>query len=415
MFRLLGLHPGPDITAAAAASIAARGLPRARRVLAELTHAHLLTDHGQDRYLCHDLIRTYAADQARGTDSHSERATATGRLLDYYLRSAHAAARLLGPSCDLIPLPRPNPEVAADLGCHQQAMDWFDAEQHVLHAVTTLATRAGAPHAWQLPLIMTGYLGLHGRWNETAAILHTALAAATDLSDAAGQAVTRRAMAFACARLSQYDQARAHLAACLELSRQLGDRSSQGWTYEILGYVADCQGRHAEALDHGEQALRLFQATGNTGGRAFSLNDIGWYRAQLGDYLRAQSSCQRVLILWRELGDRNGEALTHDTLGYVAHHQGRHADAARFYQQALSLSREQKNRVTEAEILSHLGDAYHAAGEPLRARDAWRQALAVREEIHHHAAERSGPGSLQRSAHWLADDAKMAGLGVSHR
>src|SRR5689334_8161527 len=43
MFRLLGLHPGPDISAPAAASLAGLSLPWARRALALLTHANLVT------------------------------------------------------------------------------------------------------------------------------------------------------------------------------------------------------------------------------------------------------------------------------------------------------------------------------------------------------------------------------------
>ncbi len=44
MFRLLGLHYGPDISAAAAASLAAVTLAEARTALAELTRASLLTE-----------------------------------------------------------------------------------------------------------------------------------------------------------------------------------------------------------------------------------------------------------------------------------------------------------------------------------------------------------------------------------
>jgi len=45
MFRLLGLHPGPDISAAAAASLAGTGEAGTRRALDELTGAHLVTEH----------------------------------------------------------------------------------------------------------------------------------------------------------------------------------------------------------------------------------------------------------------------------------------------------------------------------------------------------------------------------------
>jgi DNA-binding SARP family transcriptional activator len=45
MFRLLGLHPGPDISLAAAASLAAAQPGQARGALGELTQAHLLAEH----------------------------------------------------------------------------------------------------------------------------------------------------------------------------------------------------------------------------------------------------------------------------------------------------------------------------------------------------------------------------------
>ena len=65
MFRLLGLHPGPDITEAAAASLAGVAADQAHRSLAELTAAHLVTEQVPGRFSFHDLLRAYAAEQAR--------------------------------------------------------------------------------------------------------------------------------------------------------------------------------------------------------------------------------------------------------------------------------------------------------------------------------------------------------------
>ncbi len=64
MFRLLGLHPGPDISVPAAASLAATGVPAARGLLRELTRGHLIAEHVPRRYAVHDLLRAYAAAQA---------------------------------------------------------------------------------------------------------------------------------------------------------------------------------------------------------------------------------------------------------------------------------------------------------------------------------------------------------------
>src|SRR6202044_3682392 len=64
MFRLLGVHQGPEISAPAAASLAGLGVPQARRALAELTSAHLVAESPPDRFGFHDLLRAYARELA---------------------------------------------------------------------------------------------------------------------------------------------------------------------------------------------------------------------------------------------------------------------------------------------------------------------------------------------------------------
>ncbi len=95
MFRLLGLHPGPDITAAAAASLGGSVPPVARRLLRELTGGHLLAEQVPGRYALHDLLRLYATEEAGRGEANRE---AIGRMLDHYLHTAYAAAMLLSPS-----------------------------------------------------------------------------------------------------------------------------------------------------------------------------------------------------------------------------------------------------------------------------------------------------------------------------
>src|SRR5215472_4362016 len=95
LFRLLGLHPGPDFTAPAAASLAGQSLPEARRLLAALTGANLINEHQPGRYAFHDLLRTYAAAQVRAHDSNGERTAVLRRILEHYPYSAQVAARVL--------------------------------------------------------------------------------------------------------------------------------------------------------------------------------------------------------------------------------------------------------------------------------------------------------------------------------
>jgi tetratricopeptide (TPR) repeat protein len=385
LFRLLALHPGPDITADAAASLA--GLPptRIRRDLTELTRTHLLTEHTPDRYAFHDLLRAYAAEQAETTYDEETRHTAIGRLLDHYLHTAHTAAVLLTPAREQVTLAPPRPGVApGHLTDSRQALTWFEAENRVLLASVSLAAETGFdPHAWQLPQAMAGFLSRRGQWHEKAAIQRIAIAAAARLGDTAGQAISIRLLASACATSGNYAQARAHLAECLKLYRQLDDRTGQARVHQDLSWVTEHQGHYDAALGHAEQALQLFQAAGHQAGQGAALNVVGWCHALLGDYERARPFSRRALALNHELGNRQNEAAAWDSLGYAEHGLGNLTEAAACYQQALSVFREVGDRFSEAEILTHLGDNHLAADEPQEARDAWQQALSILEDLHH--------------------------------
>jgi NB-ARC domain len=229
MFRLLGMHPGPDISVAATASLAAVGRDQARRALDELTAAHLLTEHVPGRYSLHDLLRAYAAEQAEATSSHQDCRAAIGRVLDHYLHTARAATLLLYPARDLgavsSPLPGTAPEQLTD---DQHALAWFDSERQVLLAVTALAAKARFDvHAWQMPSVLAAYLERRGHWHDYAGTQTAALGAAERAGDLAGQANARLLLGRACSRTDSRQAAQVHLRHALDLYEKLGDRAGQ--------------------------------------------------------------------------------------------------------------------------------------------------------------------------------------------
>ena len=97
LFRLLSLHPGPDIGAAAAAALSGVAEPETKRLAAELAEGHLLEEPVPGRYRFHDLMRVYAAERAEADEPSQDRAEATDRLLSWYLQGAVEAAGLLAP------------------------------------------------------------------------------------------------------------------------------------------------------------------------------------------------------------------------------------------------------------------------------------------------------------------------------
>jgi tetratricopeptide (TPR) repeat protein/transcriptional regulator with XRE-family HTH domain len=385
MFRLLGLHPGPDTSAPAAASLAGTDEPTARRLLRDLARAHLITEHVPGRYVFHDLLRAYAAAQAHDTDSAAGRKAAVARVLDHYLHTASPAALLLRPVRDLITLAPPSPgavpEQPAD---HRQALTWFEAEHQVLLAAVTLADSSRFDsHAWQLPWAIMPFLANRGHYQQWAATQRTALAAATRVGDAAGQAVSSCLLASACDDLHDYDQALEHYADSLKLYQRLGNCLGQANVHQNLGLLAERQGRYTDALAHAQQALGLYQAIGHMAGQAVALNYVGWCHGLLADYHQARAYCHRSLAICAEAGHRSGEGHAWDSLGYAEHHLGNLPQATACYERALGIARERGDRWVEADTLTHLGDTRNAAGDLPQARQAWQQALAILEDIQH--------------------------------
>jgi DNA-binding SARP family transcriptional activator/tetratricopeptide (TPR) repeat protein len=390
MFGLLGLHPGADICVPAAASLAGIAEADARRLLRELARAHLIAEHRRGRYAFHDLLRAYAAEQARRTSRQADHTAAIGRVLDHYLHTAARAALLLNPSKEPAVLAPPRPGTAPGQPAdYPQALAWFEAEHQVLLAAVTLAAGSGFDsHAWQLPWAMEPFMRLRGHWQEWAAAQRTALAAATRLADTAAQALSGRLLGMACTNLGDHDQARGHYTRSLTLYQRLGNRLGQAKIHYNLSFLAEQQGRYADALGHAEQALRLYQAIGAKASEAVTLNEIGWCHGLLGDYQQARPFCRQALTLCVETGDRRIEGHAWDSLGYAEHHLGNLAQAAACYQRALSIAREVGDRRLEASTLTHLGDTRHAAGELAQAREAWQQALAILDDWHHPDAEK---------------------------
>ncbi len=389
LFRLLGLHPGPDISVPAAASLAATPWPEARRLLLELAHAHLIAEHTSGRYAFHDLLRVYAADQARSHDSQADRDAAIGRMLDYYLHTAASAALLLMPSKQPVALVPPRQGVTTEpVTDYQQAMAWFEEEREVLLAAITFADSSGFDgHAWQLPWALGAFLQTRGHWQEWAATQRTALDAASRLGDTAAQALSGRLLAIACRDLGDHARARLYFASSLTLYQQLGDRLGEAKIQQNLAVLAEDQGRYADAVAHAEQALRLYRAIGEKTSVAAALNNLGWCHGLLGDYRQAREFCRQALDMCAGVGDRWTEGAVWDSLGYAEHHLGNLAEAAACYQRALSVKRETGDRFDEADTLVHLGDAYQAGGELAKARQAWQQAVAILDDLQHPDAE----------------------------
>jgi DNA-binding SARP family transcriptional activator len=391
LFRLLGLHPGPDTSVAAAASLAGLPVPTATSLLGELTRAGMLRELAAGRYACHDLLAVYASELSRTEETEDGRRAATLRLLDHYTHTAHAGDRLLNPTRDPIPLPLagPAPDATPErLTTERDALAWLAVEHPVLLSALRLATDAGLDGlAWQLAWSLDTFLHWRGHWHDRTHAWQAAVTAAGHLADPVAAAHAHRDLGRAYNRLGDLADSELHLGRALVRFTEAGDRVGQAHTHRALASLSERQERLSQALHHDEEALTLFRAAGHRQGQADALNSIGWDHCLLGDHHQALSRCQQALALHRQVGDRWGEATSWDSLGYAYHHLARRPEAADCYRRALALVRDLGDRYFEADTLTRLGETHRASGDPDAARAAWRSAEAILTDLGHSDAE----------------------------
>ncbi len=383
-FRLLGLHAGPDIAISAAASLAGVPLAQARRDLANLVRAHLVTEWAPGRFTMHDLLREYASELSMIHDSAGDRRLAVRRILDHYLHTAYFADQLLHPRRDdpiaLAPLPLlVTTETLAD---YRHAVAWLATERQALLAALRQAVSYGFDtHAWQLAWAVTSYFDRHGHWYDAASAHEDGLKAAQRLGDLQAQAIIHCCLARAYGRLDRHNAANEQLRQALELYEVLGDQAGKAHAHRLLTWVLDRQGRYGEALTHAELAVELFRIAGHPSGQAHALNAAGWFHILLGIPGEGLRLCQQALDMQREIADQLGQAETLDSIARAHASLARYDEATAYYRQALQLYRESGDRYDEAQILVHLGDTSLAADDPHSAVTAWQDAVTIFDDL----------------------------------
>jgi DNA-binding SARP family transcriptional activator/tetratricopeptide (TPR) repeat protein len=380
LFRLLGLHPGPDVSTPAAASLAAVPLPGVRPLLAELARANLLHEHRPGRYSFHDLLRAYATDLTHATDAEADRSAATHRLLDHYLHTAFAAAMVLDPfrppmeSLDP-PVPGAVVQPPAD---RSEAAGWFAAERSTL--VATVSRVDGSDrdgYAWRLAWTLVWFLDSRGHWHDQVAVQTHGAASAGRQDDPLVLARAHRFLGVAHARLRQWDEAERHLRTTLEIYSGTSDPLAQASAHSSLGAMYELRGDYDGLLHHATQALRLAEPTGQRQTLARYHNALGWCHALRGEAAAAIDQCERSLALYRQVDDPAGAAKAWDSLGYAHLLLADHREAATCFERSLAQLDRDDNRQDRADTLHHLGDARHALGDLAAARTAWERALDI--------------------------------------
>ncbi|WP_165495169.1 tetratricopeptide repeat protein [Actinomadura roseirufa] len=382
MFRYLGLHPGADADAHAAACLAGTTVARARRLCEDLLDVHLLDQSTPGRYRFHDLIKAFAARTVADEPERPRRAALTA-LFDHYLSTASAAMDALYPAeQQRRPHIPPASSPIAPVCEPASALAWLDAERPNLVAVCSHGSAHGLPgHTIRLAATLFRYLDVGAHLADAETVNHHARRAASDTGDRSGEAHFLTSLGGVQWNQGRYECAAESVRRALEIFREAGDRFGQARALSNLGIIYWRQGRYPEAADHSRRALVIYRASDDLAGQARALGNLCLVRWRQGEHQQAIRAARRALACYRALGDRRGEARILGNLGNVRHHQGRHALAVHHHRSALALYREIGDQAGEADALTNLGLPLQRQGHLIRAADHHRQALAMYQRL----------------------------------
>ena len=435
LYRLLGVHPGPDLDAFAAAALAGTTGAVARRRLDQLLDVHLLLEPTPGRYRFHDLVRAHAQAVA-GEHREVDRNAALTRLLDYYRHVAATAADHAYPhDRGLRPPIAPTFREAPDLSGPTSALRWLDAELPNLAAVAEFAASQGRlEHAWQLPTILHRHLRVRGHLKLAETMHDQGLAAARADGSLVGEAAAHRCLGHIKLLLGRNEEALAEFQQASTMAGALGDRATRADALNGAGYIYLRQGkyrlaqeqfqrvlsdlapddhawatnaqrglafihrtnrRYDEALTHFGRALESARAAGNRFGEIAVQLDIALVNRMAGRIAVALDQLERALVVARAVGYADGQldALLH--LGDTRLMRAEYQQAASHFEEALALARAMGAGGSEFEALQGWGRVHQLTGQPARAVVSHQQALAL--------ATRTGqPDALVRALDGLA-------------
>ncbi|MEW9555843.1 BTAD domain-containing putative transcriptional regulator [Nonomuraea sp. NPDC050783] len=358
LFRLLGLVPGTDFSAEAAAALTGSSLARIRPELARLAGANLVDRVGPGRYRFHDLLRLYAAERAAAQESPRDAAEARQRLYDWYLLATRAAVERSHPHWGRLPLePAPDGMPVPAFTDLAPAARWLATEHRNLVAAVHAAARSGPRRsAWLLIDTMRSHFWASGNMADWIPSARAAAAAAEAEGDLTGQAAATLALADAHAfqdrreALPLYEQA-------LALARQ------GGWKAGASSIVNNLSGHHMrfgqvrDAVSFLLEGIALDEEDGRTAWLGVKHVNLAGAYAQLGRLADAFRHLATAAELHPDL-----DGILALNLGEVCHLRGDFQAALRYLEQARARSVQAMAPVVELPTLAVLAEVHAELG-----------------------------------------------------
>lgn len=422
LFATLALHPGRDISLAAAAALAGQPISIIRKGLDALIGAHMIEPGSSvRRYQMHDLHRTFGQERAedRSTEDN-ERALL--RLLSWCLHSSFRASKTMFPNRtlpDLLPL-EPG-VVPMDFATERQANAWLVAERDNLLDIIAWSRTRHPSYADRLPSGLYRTLRQYGHYAEARDAFQVAIDAAHILGDLeleggsrhslgqlllamnepalaalefhraaglaklagsdVGIAMSTYSLAGLAVGAGKFDEGIQLYERALDRAKSANLVESEAAILLLLGQAYREQGSRVKAFPYFQQALWLAQSLHDSHLLIKTLVPLAEVSAELGDRAAAEAHGHRALELVVTNHDLEEAPAALLALARINAVLDRPSDAVRYARQAIRFAQRRRNLevdvLVEAEALDVLAAGLAALGHPDGAREGWDQAREI--------------------------------------
>ncbi|MCI2421248.1 tetratricopeptide repeat protein [Saccharopolyspora sp. K220] len=343
LLRLIGRYPGSVLELGAAAALTDWSPDVVRDALDVLVALHLVDRIDGSRYRLHDLIHDYAAELTNEDDATA--IAATRRLADWFLWTIHAAARVIFPSRQSLPMEGFNIDVRPhSFADYEDAMEWCGRRRHELVAAAADAhIQRLNGHCWRMGNGAWEIMRLQGFFAEAEEMLNIALEAAREEGDLLGVAGSLNNLGLCKLLVGNTSGARHYLGAAAGHFASIGELFGLHSSQHNLASCEMKEGNLEAALEIYSSALRSVAKDDEPYRKAGTLRRIAEVLRLQGRYRKALANCRDAIWLY--------ESAVNDSSGY-------------------------------GDALAELALIYHANGDPESARSYAHRALAVTEAAH---------------------------------
>lgn len=388
LYRLLGLHPGTEFSAATAAALAGGALADVLDPLDELVHASLLDETGQDRYRVHDLLMLYARERVEAEQSGQERSVVLDRALDWYLTNAQAAALRLTPARQGLTWSAPG-VVPLEFSCPATAMAWLETERVNLLAVVRTALPTGRPEVgWRLASALWSFFHLRKYYQDWVEVDQLGLECARSCQDQAAEAEILREFGLGLRELGRFEEAADRFTESMRIWQRLGDARRVASCWERIGMVRADQGRHAEAAEIFRRCLAVLEPMNDPRRTALVRVNLAEALIETGDPAGALRELDQARSVLGGLDEPYNQARAQTIEALARAVLGQHPAAQELLARAGACMLELASVYGQATVAEAAGRAAELAGDLAAAGDHYRQALELLERLGAHAVER---------------------------